>query len=152
MKRSIKDDEREKDPVRKPLDYRTREVKRSRKDRVTLTKEISEDGEHMIKPENPSVLGKEKSDAEKENSEMDLMKKMMGFGGFTSTKNKKVEGTDCYGVHKIQRNEYRQYINRKKGFNRPLSPTREDKKARRRRKNNGDWIEQTDHLDKAPRS
>ncbi|GME95146.1 hypothetical protein B5S28_g2676 [[Candida] boidinii] len=60
--------------------------------------------------------------------ENDDMMKLMGFGGFGTTKNKKVDGTDCYGTYKPRKTEYRQYMNREKGFNRPLSPTRGDKK------------------------
>lgn len=51
------------------------------------------------------------------------MLKMMGFGGFRSTKNTKVPGNEKnYGVRKEKKSEYRQYMNRQGGFNRPLSP------------------------------
>ena len=53
------------------------------------------------------------------------MKRLMGFAGFKSTKNTKVPGNDkLYGVRKDKKTEYRQYMNRVGGFNRPLSPTR----------------------------
>ncbi|KAI5258656.1 hypothetical protein E4T42_00476 [Aureobasidium subglaciale] len=53
------------------------------------------------------------------------MKRLMGFVGFRSTKNTKVPGNDkLYGVRKDKKTEYRQYMNRVGGFNRPLSPTR----------------------------
>ncbi|THW61439.1 hypothetical protein D6D25_02440 [Aureobasidium pullulans] len=53
------------------------------------------------------------------------MKRVMGFVGFRSTKNTKVPGNDkLYGVRKDKKTEYRQYMNRVGGFNRPLSPTR----------------------------
>ena len=46
--------------------------------------------------------------------------KQMGFGGFNSTKNTKVEGNSD-GYAKINKpRKYRQYMNRKGGFNRPL--------------------------------
>ena len=52
------------------------------------------------------------------------MTKMMGFGKFKSTKNTKVPGNDkLYGVRKEKKTEYRQYMNRVGGFNRPLSPS-----------------------------
>lgn len=54
--------------------------------------------------------------------------KLMGFGNFSSTKNKHVKGTDCYGINFKQKTEYRQYMNREGGFNRALSPTRGDRK------------------------
>lgn len=48
------------------------------------------------------------------------MMKAMGFCGFDSTKNKKVDGNDVGEVHVILKRKYRQYMNRKGGFNRPL--------------------------------
>ncbi|VEU24347.1 DEKNAAC105595 [Brettanomyces naardenensis] len=110
--RDIKDrksDQRER-PERAPIKYREREPKHVRK--AAREKDKEEESEDVV-----------------EDSE-DMMK-MMGFSGFGSTKNKKVEGTDCYGVRKVQKTEYRQYMNREKGFNRPLSPTREDKKGKK---------------------
>ncbi|XP_022656643.1 U4/U6.U5 small nuclear ribonucleoprotein 27 kDa protein-like [Varroa jacobsoni] len=57
--------------------------------------------------------------AGKDDEEIEMMK-MMGFGGFESTKGRKVPGNDVSGVHVIQKRKYRQYMNRKGGFNRPL--------------------------------
>jgi len=48
------------------------------------------------------------------------MMKMMGFSGFDSTKGKQVKGNDVGDVHKVSKRKYRQYMNRKGGFNRPL--------------------------------
>jgi U4/U6.U5 tri-snRNP-associated protein 3 len=53
-----------------------------------------------------------------------LMRQMMGFHGFRSTKQTKVPGNDWYAVRKEKKTEYRQYMNRQGGFNRPLSPSR----------------------------
>jgi U4/U6.U5 tri-snRNP-associated protein 3 len=54
-----------------------------------------------------------------------MLKRIMGFAGFRSTKNTKVPGNDKnYAVNKVKKTEYRQYMNRVGGFNRPLSPTR----------------------------
>ncbi|KAI9843037.1 MAG: hypothetical protein M1837_006668 [Sclerophora amabilis] len=80
--------------------------------------------------------------ADGEGDEMDAqMKAMMGFGGFGTTKQKKIPGNDAYAVHKEKKTEYRQYMfvssysqggnnqvdsdyrNRIGGFNRPLSPS-----------------------------
>lgn len=52
------------------------------------------------------------------------MQAMMGFGGFDSTKGKKVVGNNVGAVYKEKKTEYRQYMNRQGGFNRPLSPGR----------------------------
>jgi U4/U6.U5 tri-snRNP-associated protein 3 len=60
-----------------------------------------------------------------EDDGMAAMQAMMGFGGFGTTQNKKVAGNDISAVRKEKKTEYRQYMNRVGGFNRPLSPTRE---------------------------
>lgn len=52
------------------------------------------------------------------------LKRMMGFTAFKSTHNTKVPGNQIYGVRKEKKTEYRQYMNRVGGFNRPLSPGR----------------------------
>lgn len=56
--------------------------------------------------------------------DMDDMVSLMGFDGFSTTKGKQVKGAKGGGVKKEKKSEYRQYMNRKKGFNRPLSPGR----------------------------
>ncbi|KAK5107126.1 hypothetical protein LTR62_001716 [Meristemomyces frigidus] len=54
-----------------------------------------------------------------------FMTRVLGFGAFRSTKDTKVPGNEKnYAVHKVKKTEYRQYMNRVGGFNRPLSPTR----------------------------
>lgn len=54
-----------------------------------------------------------------------FMQRVMGFAKFKSTKNTKVPGNDrLYGVRKDKQIQYRQYMNRSGGFNRPLSPSR----------------------------
>ncbi|KAL8400610.1 hypothetical protein RB594_000855 [Gaeumannomyces avenae] len=68
-------------------------------------------------------------DAEDDDLEVDddglaAMQAMMGFGGFGTTKNKKIVGNDVGGIRKEKKTEYRQYMNRQGGFNRPLSPSR----------------------------
>jgi U4/U6.U5 tri-snRNP-associated protein 3 len=58
-----------------------------------------------------------------EDDEDAAMAHFMGFGSFRTTKNTKVPGNDKnYGVRKEKKTEYRQYMNRVGGFNRPLSP------------------------------
>lgn len=52
------------------------------------------------------------------------MQKIMGFTKFKTTKQTKVPGNDWYGKAKEKPSEYRQYMNRVGGFNRPLSPSR----------------------------
>lgn len=48
------------------------------------------------------------------------MLKVMGFCGFDTTKGKKVDDNVEGEVHVVLKRRYRQYMNRKGGFNRPL--------------------------------
>jgi len=48
------------------------------------------------------------------------MMKLMGFSGFDTTKGKHVPGTDASASNIVQKRKYRQYMNRRGGFNRPL--------------------------------
>ena len=49
---------------------------------------------------------------------------VMGFANFRTTKNTKVPGNEKnYGIRKEKKVQYRQYMNRVGGFNRPLSPS-----------------------------
>lgn len=65
----------------------------------------------------------EDDDLEVEDDGMGDMAAMMGFGGFGSTKGKKIAGNNVGAVRKEKKTEYRQYMNRVGGFNRPLSPS-----------------------------
>lgn len=66
----------------------------------------------------------EEEDVVVEDAGLDAMQAMMGFGGFGTTKNQKVLGNNVGAVRKEKKTEYRQYMNRVGGFNRPLSPGR----------------------------
>jgi len=50
----------------------------------------------------------------------EAMMAAMGFGGFGSTKDKPVDGNQEGGVFIKKQRTWRQYMNRKGGFNRPL--------------------------------
>lgn len=60
------------------------------------------------------------ADLEGKSPEEQEMLKVMGFCGFDTTKNKKVEDNVEGEVHVVLKRKYRQYMNRKGGFNRPL--------------------------------
>lgn len=60
-----------------------------------------------------------------EDDGLSAMQAMMGFGGFGTTKGSHIPGNNTGGVRKEKKTEYRQYMNRVGGFNRPLSPTRQ---------------------------
>ncbi|KAJ0019595.1 hypothetical protein NQD34_007164 [Periophthalmus magnuspinnatus] len=57
----------------------------------------------------------------KTEEEIEMMK-LMGFGSFDSTKGKKKidSSVNAYAVNVTMKRKYRQYMNRKGGFNRPL--------------------------------
>lgn len=56
----------------------------------------------------------------KTEEEIEMMK-LMGFASFDSTKGKKAEGSaKAHAVNVTMKRKYRQYMNRKGGFNRPL--------------------------------
>lgn len=59
-------------------------------------------------------------DLEGKSAEEQEMMKLMGFGDFETTKGKRVPGNNVFGLHVIHKRKYRQYMNRKGGFNRPL--------------------------------
>ncbi|KAK2190278.1 hypothetical protein NP493_79g02013 [Ridgeia piscesae] len=48
------------------------------------------------------------------------MMRVMGFAGFDTTKGKHVSGNDVYVANIVHKRKYRQYMNRRGGFNRPL--------------------------------
>ncbi|KAG8310772.1 U4/U6.U5 small nuclear ribonucleoprotein [Homalodisca vitripennis] len=60
------------------------------------------------------------ADLEGKTQEEQEMMKMLGFCTFDTTRGKKVEGNEDGAVHVILKRKYRQYMNRKGGFNRPL--------------------------------
>ncbi|CAG5152455.1 uncharacterized protein ALTATR162_LOCUS2778 [Alternaria atra] len=85
--------------------------------------------DHPIKKEEEGTPDVEMKDERQKPDDMDddewEMLKVMGFGGFKSTKNTKVPGNDKnFGVRKDKQLQARQYMNRQGGFNRPLSPSR----------------------------
>ena len=66
----------------------------------------------------------EDDDVEVADDGLAAMQAMMGFGGFGTTKGTHVVGNNVGAVRKEKKTEYRQYMNRVGGFNRPLSPGR----------------------------
>ena len=80
--------------------------------------------EETARSEDGQASEPEDEPMEEEDDDFAAMQAMMGFGGFGTTKNKKVSGNNAGGVRKEKKTEYRQYMNRNGGFNRPLSPSR----------------------------
>ena len=77
-----------------------------------------------VSKDNPNGDKMEVDKKEDSDPEIAMMRQMMGFVNFKSTKNTKVPGNNVSGVRKEKKTEYRQYMNRVGGFNRPLSPSR----------------------------
>ncbi|OCK78108.1 hypothetical protein K432DRAFT_357364 [Lepidopterella palustris CBS 459.81] len=79
-------------------------------------------------PSRPALAITEKLDLDTEEGIEEIQQKMlkfMGFALFRTTKQTKVPGNDkLYAVRKDKQMKARQYMNRNKGFNRPLSPSR----------------------------
>lgn len=65
---------------------------------------------------------KEREDGDEVSEKEEAMIALMGFSGFGTTKGKHVAASKG-GQAKLEKNQVaRQYLNRTKGFNRPLSP------------------------------
>lgn len=62
----------------------------------------------------------DEADLEGKTEEEIEMIKIMGFGNFDTTKGKHVHANNAAAVNIIHKRKYRQYMNRKGGFNRPL--------------------------------
>lgn len=88
--------------------------------RARLEQQQQQQSKHLPKPTPPPP--KEEVLLAPSVDEEELMIKM-GFAKFNSTKGKKVPGNDVGAVHVVKKRRYRQYMNRKGGFNRPLDKT-----------------------------
>lgn len=85
------------------------------KDEISSEQEKAETEEHS----------EAHSEKELDNTEVDReIAQIMGFSGFGSTNGNHVQGAKGGGTKIENTSQYRRYMNRKKGFNRPLSPTR----------------------------
>jgi len=68
-------------------------------------------------PSQPTIMPTNPEDMTDEDK---LMQQVMGFSQFDSTNGKEVKGNDTYAINRKVQRKYRQYMNRKGGFNRPL--------------------------------
>ncbi|XP_075873276.1 U4/U6.U5 small nuclear ribonucleoprotein 27 kDa protein-like [Nelusetta ayraudi] len=77
------------------------------------------DKEMKDKAAKPIQISAEDMDGKTED-EIEMMK-AMGFASFGTTKGKKTDGSvNAHAVNVSMKRKYRQYMNRKGGFNRPL--------------------------------
>ena len=98
---------------------RSRDNNRDNRDRGSSSKGKSKNNSA---PPSATPILTEKDFEGKSNEEIEMMK-IMGFAGFNTSKNKKVDGNDHGEIHVTVKRRYRQYMNRKGGFNRPLDAT-----------------------------
>ncbi|KAM8886537.1 U4/U6.U5 small nuclear ribonucleoprotein 27 kDa protein [Spinachia spinachia] len=72
--------------------------------------------EKTVKP----IQISEEDMAGKTEEEIEMMK-LMGFGSFETSKGRKTDGSvNAFAINVSMKRKYRQYMNRKGGFNRPL--------------------------------
>ncbi|KAI1138742.1 hypothetical protein F5Y05DRAFT_412616 [Hypoxylon sp. FL0543] len=118
--------------VRKHDDEAIRGGKSSAGSKVLDTRGSPEDSEaRRRRTETPNSQQGDAMDEDVEDEDivveddgLSAMQAMMGFGGFGTTKGAHIPGNNVGAVRKEKKTEYRQYMNRVGGFNRPLSPTR----------------------------
>uniref|UniRef100_A0A0X3PNV8 U4/U6.U5 small nuclear ribonucleoprotein 27 kDa protein n=1 Tax=Schistocephalus solidus TaxID=70667 RepID=A0A0X3PNV8_SCHSO len=85
---------------------------------------IAREDSRTPEPTDNAEEGKEtqqKEDIPRTEEEIEMMK-VMGFAQFDSTKGKHVPGNDIYVTCIRKKRRYRQYMNRRGGFNRKLDP------------------------------
>ncbi|WOO82221.1 U4/U6U5 small nuclear ribonucleoprotein [Vanrija pseudolonga] len=107
----------------RPLDRRAiEEGRRRREEERAAGIKYAADGSRIV----PEEEKDESADATPvpEGEEMDdetaAMASMMGFGGFGTSKGQEVEGNDVSGAKTHKKRTWRQYMNRRGGFNRAL--------------------------------
>ncbi|KAK8200743.1 hypothetical protein M8818_006058 [Zalaria obscura] len=126
--RGARDSPRQRTPPRGPRSGRADSPGRGARGGISQPSSRAPPGPKSVDPkrngvESATADGDEEMDEDED--EEAQMRRLMGFSGFRSTKNTKVPGNDkLYGVRKDKQTEYRQYMNRVGGFNRPLSPSR----------------------------
>ncbi|KAI4821226.1 U4/U6.U5 small nuclear ribonucleoprotein 27 kDa protein isoform X1 [Pseudochaenichthys georgianus] len=113
-----RDRERRRSRSRSP--HRRRSRSPPRRHRSTSSERRDEDSkEPKEKAAKPILISEEDMEGKTE-EEIEMMK-LMGFGSFNSTKGKKTDGSvNAFAVNTSMKRKYRQYMNRKGGFNRPL--------------------------------
>uniref|UniRef100_A0A3Q3WP37 U4/U6.U5 small nuclear ribonucleoprotein 27 kDa protein n=1 Tax=Mola mola TaxID=94237 RepID=A0A3Q3WP37_MOLML len=118
-----RDRERRRSRSRSPHRRRSRSPRRHRSSSLSPVRQKDrredERKEAKEKAAKPIQISAEDMDGKTE-EEIEMMK-MMGFGSFDTTKGKKTDGAvNAHAVNVTMKRKYRQYMNRKGGFNRPL--------------------------------
>ncbi|KAK9522342.1 hypothetical protein VZT92_018815 [Zoarces viviparus] len=112
-----RDRERRRSRSRSPQRRRSsRSPPRRRRSTSSPSEERKDSKEKTVKPITISA-----EDMEGKTEEEIEMMKLMGFGSFETSKGKKTDGSvNAFAINVSMKRKYRQYMNRKGGFNRPL--------------------------------
>ncbi|XP_077416304.1 U4/U6.U5 small nuclear ribonucleoprotein 27 kDa protein [Vanacampus margaritifer] len=115
-----RDRERRRSRSRSPHRRRSRSPRRHRSSSLSpMRHKDRREDERKEKSSKPIQISAEDMQGKTE-EEIEMMK-LMGFSTFDSTKGKKSDGaTNAYAINTTMKRKYRQYMNRKGGFNRPL--------------------------------
>lgn len=107
---------------RSPVRRHSRERRRSRNRdlRRSRSKTPTKKDKKYTRPVQHTAPKVTEEDLRGKTAEEQEMMKMMGFCNFDTTHGKEVDGNNVGDVHVILKRKYRQYMNRKGGFNRPL--------------------------------
>ncbi|CAF0727313.1 unnamed protein product [Didymodactylos carnosus] len=123
----IREYERERDRDRRDRNQRQRTKSRSTSPKAFRGEAF---GNKLVRPSDkksdryePPTRIFDPSELEGKTEDEIEMMKTMGFATFDTTKGKHTEGsTNAFAANIQQKRRYRQYMNRKGGFNRPLDP------------------------------
>ncbi|XP_061763051.1 U4/U6.U5 small nuclear ribonucleoprotein 27 kDa protein [Nerophis ophidion] len=116
-----RDRERRRSRSRSPHRRRSRSPRRHRSSSLSpmRQKDRRDDDRKETKSSKPVQISAEDMQGKTE-EEIEMMK-LMGFATFNTSKGKKSEGsTKAFAINVSMKRKYRQYMNRKGGFNRPL--------------------------------
>ncbi|KAM6944230.1 U4/U6.U5 small nuclear ribonucleoprotein 27 kDa protein isoform 2-T2 [Lycodopsis pacificus] len=111
-----RDRERRRSRSRSPHRRRSRSPPRRHRSSSSPSEERKDSKEKTAKPITISA-----EDMEGKTEEEIEMMKLMGFGSFETSKGRKTDGSvNAFAINVSMKRKYRQYMNRKGGFNRPL--------------------------------
>ncbi|XP_018414380.1 PREDICTED: U4/U6.U5 small nuclear ribonucleoprotein 27 kDa protein [Nanorana parkeri] len=110
--------ERRRSRSRSPHRRRSRSPRRPRSSSSLSPGRLKEEGKDSKVVKERQIAAE---DLEGKTEEEIEMIKLMGFGSFETSKGRKTDGSvNAYAINVSQKRKYRQYMNRKGGFNRPL--------------------------------
>ncbi|KAM9360412.1 U4/U6.U5 small nuclear ribonucleoprotein 27 kDa protein [Symphorus nematophorus] len=118
-----RDRDRRRSRSRSPHRRRSRSPRRHRSSSLSpgRQKDRRDDERKEVKEKTAKPIQISAEDMQGKTEEEIEMMKLMGFASFDTTKGKKTDGSaNAHAVNVTMKRKYRQYMNRKGGFNRPL--------------------------------